>query len=101
VVWAGVVAGGEGLAELHDALDAALEARGMPGEGRAFHAHVTLARARDGLGGARLAGLLGPGPRFGRVEVGALHLMRSDLGPGGARYTALAEARLGDMLGVD
>lgn len=99
VVWAGVVTGGEGLAELHAALDAALGARGLPGEGRAFHAHVTLARARVRRGGARTEGLLGPGPRFGQVEVAALHLMRSDLGPGGARYAVLAEARFGDMLG--
>ena len=62
VVWAGVVAGGEGLAELHAALDVALGARDMPGEGRAFHAHVTLARARERRGGARLEGLLGGRP---------------------------------------
>ena len=99
VVWAGVVAGAEGLVGLHDALDTALLARGIPGEGRAFHPHVTLARAREGRGGARLAGLLGPGPRYGRLQVGALHLMRSDLGPGGARYSVLAEASLGNLSG--
>jgi 2'-5' RNA ligase len=94
VVWAGVVLGGERLVALHAALEAALAARGMPGEGRAFHPHVTLARARERRGGARLAAVLGPGPRFGRLEVAALHLMRSDLGPGGSRYTVLAEAPL-------
>ena len=97
VVWAGVVAGGERLVALHAALEAALETRGIPGEGRAFHPHVTLARARERGGGARLDAVLGPGPRFGRLEVGALHLMRSDLGPGGSRYSVLAEASLGPL----
>jgi 2'-5' RNA ligase len=97
VVWAGVVAGGERLVALHAALEAALEARGIPGEGRAFHPHVTLARARERRGGARLDAVLGSGPRFGRLEVGALHLMRSDLGPGGSRYSVLAEAPLGPL----
>lgn len=97
VVWAGVVAGGERLVALHAGLEAALEARGIPGEGRAFHPHVTLARARERRGGARLDAVLGPGPRFGRLEVGALHLMRSDLGPGGSRYSVLAEAPLGPL----
>jgi 2'-5' RNA ligase len=97
VVWAGVVAGGERLVALHAALEAALEARGIPGEGRAFHPHITLARARAGRGGARLEAVLGPGPRFGRLEVEALHLMRSDLGPGGSRYSVLADAPLGPL----
>jgi 2'-5' RNA ligase len=97
VVWAGVVAGGERLVALHAALEAALEARGIPGEGRAFHPHVTLARARQRRGGARLEAVLGPGPRFGRLEVEALHLMRSDLGPGGSRYSVLADAPLGPL----
>jgi 2'-5' RNA ligase len=94
VVWAGVVAGDERLVALHAALEAALEARGIPGEGRAFHPHVTLARARERRAGARLDAVLGPGPRFGRLEVGAVHLMRSELGPGGSRYSVLADAPL-------
>ena len=67
VVWAGVVAGGEGLRALHAALDAALVARGIPGEGRAFHPHVTLARARDPRGGrgAGRGARGGPGIRGG------------------------------------
>jgi 2'-5' RNA ligase len=99
VVWAGVTVGGQGLAALHGALEAALVARGIPGEGRAFHPHVTLARARERRGGAHLAGLLGPGPRFGQMRVAALHLVRSELGPGGSRYSVLAEAPLGGPVG--
>lgn len=100
VVWAGVVAGGEELGALHAALEAALVARGIPGEDRAFHAHVTLARARDRRGAVRLEGVLGVGPVFGKVRVEALHLMRAELDPRGARYSVLAEAPLGDPSGV-
>jgi 2'-5' RNA ligase len=99
VVWAGVVTGGEGLSALHAALEAALVARGIPGEGRAFHAHVTLARARDPRGAGGLGEALGPGSGFGEVRVTALHLMRSELDPRGARYSVLTEAPLAALSG--
>jgi 2'-5' RNA ligase len=101
VLWASVAAGGEELGTLYAALDAALVARGMPGESRPFHPHVTLARARDPRGAGDLASVLGVGPAFGEVRVGALHLMRSDLGPRGSRYSVLAEAPLADPSGVN
>lgn len=100
VVWAGVLGGRDELAALHAALEAALVARGIPGESRAFHAHVTLARARDARGAAGLAPVLGTGPAFGEVRVTALHLMRSELERGGARYSVLADAPLGEPSGV-
>ena len=99
VVWAGVVTGGEGLRALHAALEAALVARGIPGEGRAFHPHVTLARARDPRGAGGLGEALGPDPGFGEVRVMALHLMRSELDPRGARYSVLTEAPLAALSG--
>jgi 2'-5' RNA ligase len=99
VVWAGVTEGGEGLRALHAALESALVARGIPGEGRAFHPHVTLGRARSPRGVSGLADALGEGPRFGEFRVAALHLMGSELGPGGSRYSVLAEAPLGDRRG--
>jgi 2'-5' RNA ligase len=101
VLWASVAAGGEELETLYAALEAALVARGMPGESRPFHPHVTLARARDPRGAGDLASVLGVGPAFGEVRVGALHLMRSDLGPRGSRYSVLAEAPLADPSGVN
>lgn len=101
VVWAGVVVGREGLGALHAALESALVARGIPGESRAFHSHVTLARARDPRGAGGLLGALGAGPAFGEIRVAALHLMRSELSPRGSRYSVLAEAPLGDPLGPD
>jgi 2'-5' RNA ligase len=101
VVWAGVLSGGEGLARLHDALESALVARGIPGEGRVFHPHVTLARARDPRGARGLADTLGKGAPLGEVRVAALHLMRSELGAQGSRYSVLMEAPLRDPSGLE
>src|SRR5262245_3926353 len=100
VLWAGVRAGGEGLVALHAALESALTARGIPGEGRAFHPHVTLGRARERRGASGLSGALDRGPGFGEAPVTALHLMRSELDPRGARHTVHGHATLGHALGA-
>jgi 2'-5' RNA ligase len=99
VLWASVAAGGKELETLYAALEAELVARGVPGESRPFHPHVTLARARDPRGAGDLGSVLGAGPAFGEVRVGALHLMRSDIGPRGSRYSILSEAPLGGSIG--
>jgi 2'-5' RNA ligase len=96
VVWVAVGRGAEPLAALHARLEAALARRGFPPEGRAFHGHVTLGRARDRRGAPDLAEWLGPGDAtLGEVLVEAVHLMRSDLHPAGARYGVLAREALG------
>ena len=99
VLWASVAAGGERVEALFAELEAALVARGIPGESRAFHPHVTLARARDPRGAKELLRVLGSGPAFGEVRVEALHLMRSELSPRGARYSVLTAAPLSGVLG--
>jgi 2'-5' RNA ligase len=93
VLWAGVSTGGEEMMALHTGLETALAARGIPRESRPFHPHVTLARARDPRGAGGLASVLGAGPPFGEAPVAALHLMRSELDPRGARYSVVTEAR--------
>jgi 2'-5' RNA ligase len=96
VVWAGVVAGAEALSALHGRLETALAARGVPPEARAFHGHVTLGRARDPRGTPELAAALTGAPvAFGELLVDAVHLMRSELDPQGARYSVLARCPLG------
>src|SRR5262249_60886098 len=55
VLWASVAAGGAGLEALYARLEGALIERGLPGENRAFHPHVTLARVRDARGRRGLA----------------------------------------------
>ncbi len=95
VVWVGVTAGAEALGALHARLEAALSERGIPPEGRPFHGHVTLGRARDPRGAPELAGsIAAQSAELGEVVVEAVHLMRSDLEPGGARYNALARGEL-------
>lgn len=100
VVWVGVATGAEALAALHARLEGALAERRIPPEGRPFHGHVTLGRARDPRGAPELAGSLAARSEqfeevpFGEVVVEAVHLMRSDLDPGGARYSVLARGEL-------
>jgi RNA 2',3'-cyclic 3'-phosphodiesterase len=100
VLWAGVAAGAEEIMALHAALETALAARSVPKESRAFHPHVTVARARDPRGAGGLRSALGTGPVFGEARVTALHLMRSELDPRGARHSVLMEARLVHRSGV-
>jgi 2'-5' RNA ligase len=95
VVWAGVTEGAPALGALQARLERELVARGVPGEPRPFHGHVTLARARDPRAGRRLAAALaGAAMEFGGVRVARLSLLRSELDPRGARYEVLAEAEL-------
>jgi RNA 2',3'-cyclic 3'-phosphodiesterase len=62
-----------------------------------FRAHVTLARSRDRRGSAPPVPPAGGLPE-GLVEVGALTLFRSHLGPGPARYEALAVVPMASTL---
>ncbi len=101
VVWAGVTAGADALGAFSARLEAALARRGIPPEGRPFHAHVTLGRAREPRGAAGLSELLErPAVPLGDVAVEAVYLMRSDLHPAGARYSVLAREPLGAREGA-
>lgn len=97
VVWAGVTEGASEMIALARRVDVALAALGFPRDERPFSPHVTLGRVRrpernpalsDALGGAAARA-------FGQVRVLSASLMRSELGPRGARYTELATIRLG------
>jgi 2'-5' RNA ligase len=96
VLWAGVTEGQAPLAALAAAVDDALAPLGFPREARPFTAHVTLARVREPRRAPALAAALGAAAarRFGRVTIDHLALMRSDLSPRGARYTALSTVPL-------
>src|SRR5439155_1359952 len=54
VVWVGVTEGAADLVALHARVEAALALVGIAPEGRAFHPHVTLGRARQGRSGPDL-----------------------------------------------
>lgn len=97
VVWAGVTDGASQMTELARRVDAALAALGFAPDDRPFSPHVTLGRVRRPGRDPALTDALerATAREFGRVPVPSVSLMRSELGPRGARYTELATVRLG------
>ncbi len=95
VVWVGLEEETGALAALQRDVEQSLVPLGFEPEKRAFHPHLTLGRTRRNVRSAdlrRLGELIataGVG-ELGQVYVRAFHLMRSDLRPSGAVYTALA-----------
>jgi 2'-5' RNA ligase len=91
IFWIGVEAS-QNLAELAAAVDANTKKLGVAPENRAYSPHVTLARFKsdDGLPQLRDA-IRGLGPlEFGEMRATEFQLIRSELQPGGSRYTRLA-----------
>lgn len=92
VLWLGVE-GPPALAALHEAVDESLSELGFEREGREFHAHVTLGRARRGGGRRALAEVERLAERVGldaTCDVRELKLMESVLRPEGARYSVVS-----------
>jgi RNA 2',3'-cyclic 3'-phosphodiesterase len=98
VFWAGVQAGDE-LPALAAQIDEEMEKLGIEPEKRAFSPHLTLARAgmRDPHSLKGLAPLLTAeaAPQFGTMTAREFWLYRSQLGPGGSKYTKLQKYALG------
>jgi RNA 2',3'-cyclic 3'-phosphodiesterase len=99
VLWAGVEGDVESLRALQAQVDAAVSRLGFARELRPFSPHLTLARVPDNApadtGSAiaaalRRVSIIAVEPH--RVE--EIALIRSQLGPGGARYSALCSVRL-------
>jgi RNA 2',3'-cyclic 3'-phosphodiesterase len=92
VLWVGVAEGGQAAQALQVRVEAALGGRGFPRDERPFSPHLTVGRVREPRGLAGLQQAIARDARmdFGRLEVRTLSLMRSDLSPGGSRYTELA-----------
>lgn len=92
VLWVGVTDGSQAAQALQSRVEAALARRGFAGETRPYAPHLTIGRVREPRGLARLQEAMARDARmeFGRLEARALSLMRSDLSPGGARYSELA-----------
>jgi 2'-5' RNA ligase len=91
VFWAGVEAGEE-LPRLASAIEQELESLGIAQEARAYSPHLTL--AREGSIPRSLKGLAPllerePPPQFGTMTAREFWLYRSDLSPGGSKYTKL------------
>jgi 2'-5' RNA ligase len=97
VVWVGVEEPSGALARLQHDVEEAIGPLGYPAEARGFSPHLTLGRVKGG--GRQALEALGTYVERAKVRVGdmkveAVHLMRSDLLPGGAVYTALAVVAL-------
>jgi len=91
VAWIGLGQGREACTRLAGAVEAALAPLGYPAGDRPFAAHLTVARVRDpGRAGdmAVLERELGA-MALPAVTVTDFTLWRSELGPGGPRYTVL------------
>ncbi len=91
VIWAGVTNGAEMLVALQARVEDALARQEISREERPFHPHLTVARVREPRHARPLFSALKARENapFGDQEVSAVHLMRSDLHPQGARYTVL------------
>jgi 2'-5' RNA ligase len=95
VVWIGVEGETRELAALAERVDIALAAVGYPRERRGFAPHLTLARLPDGLSQAERDAVVAVTnaftvPAFDPFVADQVSLMRSYLGPGGARYERMA-----------
>jgi 2'-5' RNA ligase len=96
VVWVGVSEGAQDLAGLQARVEAVLERFGFPLDERPFAAHLTLGRVRGPGHREQLVAALAstPAAPLGEMLVERIELMRSDLSPGGARYSILQSCPL-------
>ncbi len=100
VVWVGLH--GEGLAELAQRIDAALEPLGFERERRAFTPHLTLGRVNSLRGWLRVEEVCKAhlDDDFGETDISAVTIYRSTLQRGGAVYTPLWTIPLGRHKGA-
>lgn len=91
VIWVGISQGAEAVAKLQARVETGLEPLGFPREQRPFSAHLTLGRVRGPGHREQLAVALSSMPTepVGEMVLDRIELMKSDLGPEGARYSVL------------
>jgi 2'-5' RNA ligase len=106
VIWIGIEDTSNTLAALQRDVEREIAPLGYPTDRRGFHPHLTLGRVKDARGGGRShtrnqselealgAYVARAKVRVGHMPVDGVHLMRSELLPGGAVYSALAEIPL-------
>ena len=96
VVWVGMTCQ-DALRALARDIDEALAPMGFAPESRPFQAHLTLGRVRGEMTPAEAATLADVSRTFrstGGFALQTVDLMRSELGPGGSRYSVVAAAPL-------
>ena len=93
VVWIGIEDESCSLAPLQRDVERAIAPLGFPTDRRGFHPHLTLGRVKERRQTAQLEALgayvARAKVRVGQMAVDSVHLMRSELLPGGAVYSAL------------
>jgi 2'-5' RNA ligase len=96
VLWAGI-ADHDALILLQQDIDAGMSSMGFERENRKFTPHLTLGRFRSSEGKMALLDRMEAYKELhlGIIDVNHISLMRSDLGPAGAKYTRIAEIPLG------
>jgi 2'-5' RNA ligase len=95
VLWVGLAQGADAVSSLAKAVDNALRREGFGSPDKPIRPHFTLARVRGGAEGldAISGGVVPPPPAAAYLD--RVCVMKSELHPAGARYTALTEIRLG------
>ena len=101
ILWVGIAEGALEARGLQHRVETDLDARGFGRESRPWHPHLTIGRVfdprrwrRDATPVLREAIARASTSGFGRLAVGRVVLMQSDLGKSGARYTPLFAADL-------
>ena len=98
VLWMGVADGVAQLARAHDEIGERLAPWGFPPEGRAYSAHLTIARVKDpphGRARATMREVLErTGAEAGTCRIEALQVFRSRTAPSGAVYEPLLRVPL-------
>jgi 2'-5' RNA ligase len=106
VLWAGVQGALDPLQRLQEQIEEGVSRLGFPRERRPFSPHLTLGRVREPVSSGALKRIsaavtstsLEPTEPW---TVDSVHLMRSVLTPGGARYSTLASVPLGSASDTD
>jgi len=96
VVWVGMTCQ-DALRALARDIDGALAPMGIAPESRPFQAHLTLGRVRGEMTSSEATALADVARTFrpsGGFALQTVDLMRSELGPGGSRYSVMAAVPL-------
>lgn len=94
VVWVGLAEGEEAVVAVARTVNEALQDAGFGRPDKPFRAHLTLARVREGARGVETLRDAPVGEPPAAALLDRIVVMKSDLHPAGARYTALEEVRL-------
>jgi len=96
VLFVGLEDGVEGLAALHDRLMDELDPDLRPADADRFQAHLTFSRPKKALPRGQFEAIQAQArPWSWQFGVDAVHLVRSETLPAGARYSVLASSGLG------